>query len=81
MAVYELDIQAEDLPEIFVLFYSDSYAPKKFTYLGGGRWDVHVLNRHWDWKFLDNTGTTRVLFEWEKSIRKFKIVWPEEYGE
>lgn len=73
-------MKAEDLPEIFVLFYGDGIAPKKFTYLGGC-WDVHILDQYWDWQFLDNTGTKYVLCEWDESIAKFEIVWLKEYGE
>jgi ubiquitin-protein ligase len=74
-------MKAEDLPEIFVLFYDEYESPKKFTYFGKGSWEVKLFNKNNEWQYWDHVCTKTVLQHWEDSKFKFKIVWPEEYGE
>ena len=73
-------MKAEDLPEIFILFYEDE-VPKKFTYVDVGSWDVQVMDQYKDWQFWDNVGNDTAWEHWERSRHKFRIVWPEEYDE
>jgi hypothetical protein len=76
-----MSMKAEDLPEIFILFFPHMEDPKKFTYFGGGIWNVVFLDEFHTWQKYDSVPYETVLSAWERSNEKFQIIWPEEYGE
>jgi len=74
-------VKAEDLPEIFILFFYRGEAPRKFMYLGVGSWCTWVLDSAHLWQMASSVSLEYVLSEWERSAAKYSLIWPEEYGE
>jgi hypothetical protein len=70
---------AVELPDIFVCFIYGSLRPRRYMRLGKDSWDVHLWMDHWH--FFDNIGDQSAVESFNESWHKFRIIWPEEYGE
>jgi hypothetical protein len=72
-------LSAAELPDIFVCFNYGSLHPRCYIRLGKDNWDVHLWMDHW--QFFDNIGDQLAVESFNESWHKFRIIWPEEYGE
>lgn len=47
--------------------------------IGKDSWDVHLWMDHW--QFFDNIGNASAVEDFEDAGQKFRVIWPEEFGE
>jgi hypothetical protein len=62
---------SEKLPDAFVCFAHGSQRPRRYTRIGGDRWDVHLWVNQWH--FFDNISDSLAIEDFEDALEVYQF--------